>query len=182
MGAVFDPKILEGVQFLNLRHLFEKRDHGVHFTNKSDRWSTPDGFYTKLNDEFGFTLDACASHDNAKCKKYFDEKANGLEQDWQKATVFMNPPYSNAAAWMAKAREEARKGATVVCLVPARVDTKWWHDSVMGQDDKGCAQEVRLVRGRLKFSGAKDGAPFPSAVVVYRPGLKGPLKFDKMER
>lgn len=135
----------------------------VHFSSKTDDWATPADFYKMLDLEFGFDLDPCASHENAKCDEYFTVDENGLEQDWRDHTVFMNPPYGREIGkWMQKAYESSQNGATVVCLVPARTDTNWWHSYAM----KG---EIRLVKGRLKFGGASTNAPFPSAVVIFRP-------------
>lgn len=132
----------------------------------TDQWATPQDFFDKLNDEFGFTLDACASEWNHKVDVYFDEQQNALVQKWQ-GIVWMNPPYGRTIKhWMKKAYESAQEGATVVCLIPARTDTAWWHDYAA----KG---EVRFIRGRIKFvdgSGdATNSAPFPSAVVIFKP-------------
>lgn len=136
------------------------------FSSKTDLWATPQSFFDKLNAVFKFTVDVCASKDNAKCDEYFDEKVNGLSMDW-KGVCWMNPPYGRSiGAWIEKAYRSAKdNGATVVCLVPARVDTRWWHDY--------CAKgEIHFVKGRLKFGDAKDSAPFPNAVVVFRPTLQ----------
>lgn len=134
------------------------------FTSNKTSWSTPQDFFDKLDAEFHFGLDPCAAADNAKCLAYFDESEDGLSHSWQDyGAVFMNPPYGRGIGkWLQKAHEEARRGTTVVCLVPARTDTAWWHDYCM----RG---EVRFVRGRLKFSGSKINAPFPCAVVIFRP-------------
>ena len=134
----------------------------VHFSSKTDLHATPQGFFDRLNKEFNFDVDVCASADNAKCSKYFTKEQDGLAQEW-KGNVWMNPPYGREIGdWMRKANIDAEKGATVVCLVPSRTDTKWWHDSVI-------QHEVRFVKGRLKFGDAVNSAPFPSAVVVIRP-------------
>lgn len=133
---------------------------------QTDVWATPQKTFDELNAEFGFTLDPCSDGTNAKCELYFTPAEDGLAQDWGFHTVFMNPPYSDNAAWMRKAYESSLNGATVVCLVPARTDTRWWHDYAM----KG---EVRFLRGRLKFGDAKHSAPFPSAVVVFRSIIYG---------
>lgn len=134
----------------------------VHFSSATDMWATPQAFFDKLNAEYGFTLDACASHENAKCQFYFTKEVNGLSRKWS-GVVWMNPPYGREIGdWMRKAYESSLSGATVVCLVPARTDTKWWHDYAM----KG---EIDFIRGRLKFGNAKSHAPFPSAVVVFKP-------------
>ena len=135
----------------------------VHFSSANDGWETPRWLFEGLDSEFGFTLDPCATRASAKCKRYFTIDEDGLAQSWANETVFMNPPYGrNIARWVKKAFESSQNGATVVCLLPARTDTRWWHDYVM----RG---EVRLCRGRLRFGEAKSGAPFPSAVVVFRP-------------
>lgn len=132
----------------------------VLFTSTKDDWATPDWFFEKLDAMFGFTLDACASAENAKCQKYFSKTQDGLAQRWR-GKVFCNPPYSQVADWMQKAFEESQRGAVVVCLVPARTCTQWWHNWVEGKAD------VVFVEGRLRFGNAKNPAPFPSAVVVY---------------
>ena len=142
----------------------KKNFNQVHFSSQTVEWPTPQGLFDELNEEFGFTLDPCATHENAKCKKYFTKEDDGLKQDWGKETVFMNPPYGREIAdWMKKAYESSIKGATVVCLVPARTDTRWWHDYSMN------ASEIKFVKGRLKFGDAENSAPFPSAIVVFRP-------------
>lgn len=128
----------------------------------SDVWNTPDWLFRSLDKEFGFTLDPCSDGKNAKCAKFYTTVENGLLRDWGREAVFMNPPYSECEEWMRKAYGAAIEGATVVCLVPARTDTEWWHRYAM----KG---EVRLLRGRLTFGQASTPAPFPSAVIVFRP-------------
>lgn len=126
-------------------------------------WETPDDFFKILNNEFNFTLDVCASHENAKVNKYFTEEDNGLEQKWE-GTCWMNPPYGREIGkWVKKAYEESLKGATVVCLIPSRTDTRYWHDYVMK------SKEIRFVKGRLRFIGATENAPFPNAIVVFAP-------------
>lgn len=141
------------------------KDPAVHFSSASCEWSTPQWLFDALAREFAFTLDPCATRENAKCPRFFNREDDGLAQDWGDEVVFMNPPYGAAIGrWMRKAYESARAGATVVCLVPARTDTAWWHLYAM----KG---EVRLLRGRLKFGNAQNYAPFPSAIVIFRPPL-----------
>ena len=133
----------------------------IHFSSATDLWATPQEFFDKLNEQFGFTLDVCANDENAKCARYFTKEQDGLSQEWS-GVCWMNPPYGREIGdWMRKAFESARGWATVVCLVPARTDTKWWHDFAM----RG---EIQFIRGRLKFGGSKNSAPFPSAVVVFR--------------
>ena len=133
----------------------------VHFSSATDLHATPQEFFNKLNDEFNFTVDVCATPENAKCEIFYTKEDDGLSQNWS-GNVWMNPPYGREIGlWMAKASEAAKAGATVVCLVPARTDTAWWHEHVI-------KHEVRFIKGRLKFGGAKNSAPFPSAVVVMR--------------
>ena len=134
------------------------------FSSKSNEWDTPQDFYDKLNKEFGFNLDPCSTHDNTKCKKHFTQEEDGLLQDWGGHIVFMNPPYGrNIHKWVQKAYEESKKpDTTVVCLIPARTDTSYWHDYIFGK-----AADIRFIRGRLKFGNSKNAAPFPSAVIVF---------------
>lgn len=134
----------------------------VHFSSATDLWETPQDFFDKLDSEFGFTLDVCATPENAKCARYFTKEQDGLAQVWD-GVCWMNPPYGREVGlWMAKAFRSAQQGATVVCLVPARTDTAWWHNYAAKGD-------IRFVRGRLKFGGHRNSAPFPSAVVIFRP-------------
>lgn len=133
----------------------------VHFSSKTNLWATPQKFFDKYNAIYTFTLDVCATDDNAKCSTYFTEEINGLTQSWG-GVCWMNPPYGREiGVWMKKAYESSLQGATVVCLVPSRTDTKWWHDYAM----KG---EIEFIKGRLKFGDAKNSAPFPSAVVIFK--------------
>jgi phage N-6-adenine-methyltransferase len=136
----------------------------VHFSSATDNWATPQPFFDELNDEFRFTLDVCASNSNAKCTRYFTRLEDGLSQSWEAERCWMNPPYGREIkSWMKKAYEASQRGALVVCLVPARTDTAWWHDYATK------ATEIRFIRGRLRFGNAKQAAPFPSAVVVFQP-------------
>lgn len=134
----------------------------VHFSKRSDCWETPQELFDRLDDEFEFTTDVCAEPHNAKCAHYYTPAIDGLAQPWA-GVCWCNPPYSDSASWIRKAFEASRDGTVVVCLIPARTDTRYWHDYVMKAD------EVRLVKGRLKFVGGKASAPFPSAVVIFRP-------------
>ena len=135
-------------------------------SSKDMTWATPKEWFEYLDLEFGFTLDPCCLHETAKCAKHYTPEEDGLAQSWQDERVFMNPPYGREIPkWMCKAYTEARdNGALVVCLVPARVDTEWWHRYA----SKG---EVRFPKGRIRFAGAEAGAPFPVAIVVFRPRL-----------
>lgn len=136
----------------------------VHYSSKSNEWATPQNLFDELNEEFNFTLDPCATDENAKCSKYFTIEDDGLSKDWSNDVVFMNPPYGREIKkWIKKAYEESLNGATVVCLIPARTDTTYWHDFIFGK-----ANDIRFLRGRLKFGNSKNSAPFPSAIVVYQ--------------
>ena len=138
----------------------------VHYSSRTDEWSTPDDFFAELNETFHFDLDACASPRNAKCARYFTREQDALQQRWQ-GKVWMNPPYGREiAAFMRKAYEESLLGATVVCLVPSRTDTQWWHRYAM----RG---QIIYLRGRLRFGGAETSAPFPSAIVIFWGGRLG---------
>ncbi len=133
------------------------------FSSNTPEWATPQFLYDALHAEFGFDLDVCANSGNAKCKRFFGPQEDGLKQDWGDHTCWMNPPYGREiAAWMKKAYEAAKGGALVVCLVPSRTDTRWWHKYAQ----RG---EVRFMHGRLKFGDGTKPAPFPSAVVIFRP-------------
>ena len=136
----------------------------VMFSSQTDLWATPQEFYDKLNAEFQFTLDPCATSQNAKCEKYYTRKEDGLKQNWQGETVFCNQPYGRVIKdWVKKCYEESRKeNTTVVMLIPARTDTSYFHDYIYNK-----AKEIRFIRGRLKFGNAKNSAPFPSMVVVF---------------
>ena len=130
-------------------------------SSSTPEWETPQAFFDALNAEFLFEIDVCATAANAKYPRYYTETDDGLTQPWR-GVCWMNPPYGRVIkAWMAKAVASSQDGATVVCLVPARTDTAWWHDYAMGG-------EIRFIRGRLKFGG-RGSAPLPSAVVIFRP-------------
>lgn len=134
----------------------------VHFSSATDLWATPQAFFDDCNARFGFELDVCANPENAKCAKFFSRADDGLAQNWT-GVCWMNPPYGREIGkWMRKAYESSLGGATVVCLVPARTDTAWWHDYAVKGD-------VEFIRGRLKFGGSANSAPFPSALVIFRP-------------
>jgi len=166
------------------------------FSTGNGEWETPQDFFDKLNAEFHFDLDVCATPQNAKCATYFTREQDGLRMPWAPHRAFCNPPYGDPEQpckrictkkrcvkrghhtsvyipgiidWMAKSRREAQQGALVVCLVPSRTDTRWWHREIMGH------AEIRFVEGRLRFGGAghNNPAPFPSAVVIYRPPAGG---------
>jgi len=146
------------------------------YNGNGREWATPPEVFDPLNEEFRFTLDPCATAENAKCARFFTEQDNGLIQDWGHERVFMNPPYGREVyAWTRKALNSAMAGALVVGLLPASTDLAWWHEDVIG-----CAEELELrwYRGRVRFL---TGGPyrasgfFPSVAVVWRPylGRKG---------
>jgi phage N-6-adenine-methyltransferase len=126
-------------------------------------WATPQELFDSLHAEFSFTLDVCAQPGNAKCPRYFTPEDNSLLQHWE-GVCWMNPPYGKGLdAWIAKAHASAQAGATVVCLLPARTDTRWWQRYCIPPT------EIRFVPGRLTFRGARNPAPFPNAIVIFRP-------------
>lgn len=133
------------------------------FSSNTNEWPTPQSFFNKLHSEFGFTLDPCATKENAKCEKFYTIHDDGLSKDWSGNTVFCNPPYGkDITLWVEKCYRESLKGNTVVMLIPSRTDTRYWHDYIINKAD------VRFIKGRLKFGDSKNSAPFPSAVIIFR--------------
>lgn len=133
-------------------------------TSKTDEWETPSNVFEKLDKEFRFTLDPCSTEENHKCAKYYTKQQDGLIQTWGGETVFCNPPYGKAIKdWIRKAwKEHTKPGTTVVMLLPARTDTEWFHRYIYNR------AEIRFIKGRLRFGTAKNSAPFPSMIVIYR--------------
>ena len=145
----------------------------VLYSSESEMWETPKALFDKLDTEFHFDIDVCALHSNAKCATFFTPEQDGLKQKW-KGVCWMNPPYGRKIGeWMRKALESK---TTVVCLVPARTDTKWWHEYAMK------ASEIRFVKGRLKFGDSKNSAPFPSAIIVFRKNNNENIKVTSFEK
>lgn len=135
----------------------------VHYMSKSNEWETPPAVFAQLHRRFQFTLDPCATVENHKCEKYFTKADDGLSKSWANERVFMNPPYGREIGhWIQKAYQETE--AQVVCLIPARTDTKYWHEFCMK------ANEIWFIEGRLKFGNGCQPAPFPSSVVVFNVG------------
>jgi phage N-6-adenine-methyltransferase len=133
----------------------------VHFSSKTPEWSTPQAVFYALDSEFKFTLDPASTDENAKCARHYTQEQDGLSQSWENERVFVNPPYGRViGAWVKKMAE----GGAEVCvgLLPARTDTKWFHEHILGK------AEVRFVKGRLKFGGCTNSAPFPSMICVWR--------------
>lgn len=137
------------------------------FSHKSDEWETPQALFDELDKEFHFDLDVCATNENAKCVVYFglDNGVDGLttpwEMPWGTARVWCNPPYSDIKSWCKKCSEH---NGTAVMLVPARTDTKWFHEYCYNKP----GVEIRFIKGRLKFGNSKNSAPFPSMIVIFR--------------
>ncbi len=131
------------------------------FSSKSNEWETPQWLYDELDEEFDFTLDPCATHENHKAGYYFTEEEDGLSESWDGQTVFMNPPYGREIGkWVCKA--SMIENGIVVCLLPARTDTKWFHNYIYYS-----GVSIRFLKGRLKFSGHTNSAPFPSMIVIF---------------
>lgn len=132
-------------------------------SSKTVEWETPQAFFDTWDAVFHFETDVCARPENAKCAHFYTPEQDGLSQEWH-GVCWMNPPYGHEIGkWVKKAYESAQAGATVVCLLPARTDTAWFHGYIL---DKA---EIAFVRGRLKFGKATNCAPFPSMVVVFGP-------------
>lgn len=132
-------------------------------TSNGDEWSTPQDIFDELDAEFDFDLDPCATDENHKCLVYFTKEEDGLSKSWGGCRVFCNPPYSEIGKWVEKAHDEGIKDNTiVVLLIPARTDTEYFHRFILHR------AEVRFIRGRLRFSGSKWNAPFPSIAVIFR--------------
>jgi site-specific DNA-methyltransferase (adenine-specific) len=135
------------------------------FSSQNPSWSTPQELFDEMDAEFGFTLDPCADDDNHKCGRYYTKEQDGLAQDWSGEVVFCNPPYGRQIGkWVEKAFREVYAGGcrTAVLLLPARTETKWFHDFIYHR------AEIRFIRGRIRFDGAVYNAPFPSMVVIFR--------------
>ena len=148
------------------------------FSSKSNEWETPQDLFNKLNNQYHFTLDPCCTHENAKCFKHYTQEENGLIQDWSNDIVFCNPPYGREIGkWVKKAYDESIKGTKIVMLIPARVDTKWFHQYLYNKEEQGI--RVEFIKGRLKFinrtlpSWREDGnfkaspATFPSMLIYF---------------
>lgn len=150
----------------------------VHFSSNTNEWATPQDFYDSLDKEFKFTLDPCCTKHTAKCSKFFTIKEDGLSQSWEGETVFCNPPYGGELKdWVEKAYNESKKpGTTVVLLIPARTDTRYFHQYIY----RKC--KMRFIKGRLKFVGVDPNdptkaistmsAPFPSMLAIYNRNKK----------
>ena len=138
------------------------------FSSETDLWATPPEVFASIAKRFGpFDLDVCAVADNAKCERYYSPEQDGLQQPWR-GRCWMNPPYGRGIGqWVRKAWEASVGGATVVCLLPARTDTRWWHEYIAPY-----ASKIEFIRGRLRFGGAENGTPFPSVIVLFAPAAQ----------
>lgn len=138
-------------------------------SSRSHTWETPPAVYADLAAVYPFTLDPCCTPETAKCPTYFTPTDDGLSQPWTPHTCYVNPPYGREMAkWVAKAADEADRGATCVCLIPARTGAAMWHRIIFRR-----ATAVYFVDGWIQFyrDGKPSGinAPFASAVVVFTP-------------
>lgn len=130
-------------------------------SSSTDEWATPQELFDKLNGAFHFTLDPCATPENAKCAKFYTREQDGLKQDWGGDVIWCNPPYGRTIVdWVQKCAEHH---GVAVMLIPARTDTRWWHDYI----DKNPDAHIYFIKGRLKFGGSRNPAPFPSAIIVF---------------
>lgn len=134
--------------------------NNVHFSSKTDMWETPQNIFDEWDNCYHFTVDVCATEENTKCEKYYTPEMDGLKQKWS-GVCWCNPPYGREIGkWVEKAYNS---NCTVVMLLPARTDTKWFHNYCM----KG---RIIFIRGRLKFGNATNSAPFPSMIVIFKGG------------
>lgn len=134
------------------------------FSSKETEWETPKELFDKLNKEFNFTLDFCASKENYKCNKYYSKDDDALKQNPINEIIFCNPPYGKQIKLFVKKLYELSKNNTIVLLIPARTDTMYFHEYIYNK------AELRFIKGRLKFGGKQNGsgsAPFPSMLVIY---------------
>lgn len=128
--------------------------------SRTSEHSTPQWLFDELDAEFNFTVDVASTDENAKCEKHYTKEQDGLKQDWGGEVVWCNPPYGNKITAFVKKAAESK--CTTVMLLPARTDTRWFHDYIYGK------AEIRFIRGRLKFGESKNSAPFPSMIVIFR--------------
>jgi len=156
------------------------------FTSNSEDWYTPSWIYNLLNKRYNFTLDPCATKESAKTTKYFTKQTDGLKQDWSGNVVFVNPPYGKVIYdWVKKCYEESLKpDTTVIMLIPAHTDTKYFHDYIFKY-----AKEISFIKSRLKFETPQSdgttkagvGTTFPSVVIRFQ-NNKERLKINTIEK
>lgn len=136
------------------------------FDSIKNDWETPDDLFQTVNQEFGFTLDVAASPHNAKLARFITKEQDSMQTSWGTEVCWLNPPYGEGyklAEWVKKAHRESTLGATVVMLIPARTNTRWFHDFCLKYG------EVRFIKGRPKFGDAEHGLPQPLCFVIFRP-------------
>ena len=133
-------------------------------SSATDEWSTPAALFSALDKEFSFTLDPCAAPENAKTERYYTAQQNGLSMAWENERVFCNPPYSKIKEWVKKCADEATRADLVVMLIPARTDTRWFHEFIYHK------AEIRFIKGRVQFNDCGVNAPFPSMIAIFRNG------------
>lgn len=132
-------------------------------SSNNQKYETPQPLFDSLNSMFHFDIDVCATYENTKCQRYYTPEIDGLKQPWHNhKTCWCNPPYRETLKWIEKAYQESLLGATVVCLIAARTDTRYFQDYIFPY-----AKAICFIRGRLRFSGEKNPATFPSAIVVF---------------
>ena len=141
-----------------------QRNGYMQTVGNTEEWETPQWLFNKLDAEFHFTLDPCATDLNCKCEKHYTKEDDGLSKDWKGETVFCNPPYGrDLQNWIKKCATESKKNkTTVVMLIPSRTDIKAFHDYIANR------AELRFIRGRLRFGEATAPAPFANMVVIFK--------------
>lgn len=150
------------------------QESSVHFSSKTDEWSTPQKLFEELTDGYSIGLDVCATKENAKAKNFFTREQNGLLHDWLDhvlpgEAVWMNPPYGREIGrWVYKAHFEAKNGLTIIALLPARTDTAWWHEYIQPIFDNRWPGSIKFLKGRVKFGDSKNAAPFSSVCVIWQ--------------
>lgn len=137
------------------------------FDSIKQDWTTPKILFNKLNEEFNFEYDLAADKDNALCSKFYTKENDGLKQSWE-GICWLNPPYGDKTSkmvdWIKKSYNDSQTNPnlTVVMLIPARTNTKWFHNYCMK------AAEVRFICGRPKFGDSKHGLPQPLILLVFK--------------
>lgn len=164
-GTVQSYAALVGAMGITPR-IAKLKSYAACLSSKNETWQTPQWLLGAILQAAGrteFDLDPCSPRSDGPVPAVhrWTKAEDGLALPWS-GLVFVNPPYSTALPkWVAKCLSEAANGAVVVALVPSRTDTRWWHQSIVGQAD------IVILRGRLKFGDSQNSAPFPSALAVW---------------
>ena len=139
------------------------------FSSKTGEHTTPRSLFDPLNEQYKFTLDVASTAENALCPTFYTEEEDGLVLPWT-GRVWCNPPYGRGIGDWVKKGYETESAEVVVMLLPARTDTKWFHQYIWYTSWNAPYHGVKLqfLKGRLKFSNAKNSAPFPSMLVVFK--------------